>query len=410
VSSAKRLLTPQGLGLLAALVTGAGLLNHQLVRLGTTPPHEARTPIWPTEGPSSQPTSAGASGVPFPYPSAGASGAPLPYPSAGAAGAPLPYPSAGAAGVPFPYPSAGASGAPYPRPQPIIVPRSPFEYKEMMCTWSADLERWSPSCPLRAACDVPQLYWYNKQLWAIYLTFDKGHIRLTRSKVMRKSDNRFWLGRPDLLHVTHETSPVLVDPSVLPLPTGQLRMFYVVPDFSSNTDPARIRTDIYSAISSDATTWVKEPGCRLHGTGLVDPEAALTPDGGYRLFFTSGSDHYARSAYSRDGLTFAPEAGNRLDGGVTSTLRLADHSYITAFESRPVRGKKHPLLLARSRDGLSFDPPSPIKLPEKLHPRTDLESPSLVRLPDQSWLLVYIKNTVRISQGGPPPKPSPSGP
>ncbi|MEX0728349.1 MAG: hypothetical protein WD065_18910 [Planctomycetaceae bacterium] len=72
--------------------------------------------------------------------------------------------------------------------------------------------------------------------------------------------------------------------------------------------------------------WQKEPGARIEGTRDLDrsktqaPGIVRVPTGGYRLFYTAVGpakpfpkcQGYILSAFSRDGLSFAPELGIRI--------------------------------------------------------------------------------------------------
>ena len=100
---------------------------------------------------------------------------------------------------------------------------------------------------------------------------------------------------------------------------------------------------IGSAVSGDLLNWSVEPGVRLElGTNRATgvPEAVALPDGRVRLYYvTSGGAGPERidSAISTDGLTFAPEPGDRLTGGYVdpAVVQLANGSWLMLCSTSP---------------------------------------------------------------------------
>ena len=122
-----------------------------------------------------------------------------------------------------------------------------------------------------------------------------------------------------------------VAPRVVALPNGSYRMYYTQilphPGFAAGAnDYSNATTRILSALSTDGITWVPEPGVRLapeqggaNGLRVVSADVVPHPDGGLRMYYEACSDPQRttspiRSAVSADGLTWTPEAGERLGG------------------------------------------------------------------------------------------------
>jgi hypothetical protein len=122
-----------------------------------------------------------------------------------------------------------------------------------------------------------------------------------------------------------------VDPCLVASPDGGHRLYLVHhPDAA---DPGLGRHNrILSAHSGDAERWSLEPGVRLEG-GWVDPDVVPLPEGGLRMFLTRNTREVA-SARSTDGLDFALEDGLRFQGGgVTSTLQASEGWWMYYHES-----------------------------------------------------------------------------
>jgi hypothetical protein len=209
-----------------------------------------------------------------------------------------------------------------------------------------------------------------------------------------------------------------VDPVVVALPGGGLRMYYTWS--GSEDDPAFSETpnEIRSAFSEDGTRWKREPGVRFHGPGMVDPDIVPLTDGGFRLYYTAATlvkpkdgtnepgwvDVNVKSALSTDGLSFTSEPDIRLQhAGVSSTLQLPDgrtrmyfHTradlHAGSFAPRPAAR----ILSAISPDGLSFTLESGVRIDATPAPGRRFlgaDSPSVMQQSDGStWMLL---STVR---------------
>jgi hypothetical protein len=149
-------------------------------------------------------------------------------------------------------------------------------------------------------------------------------------------------------------------PTVVQLPSGNLRMYYSTPP-----DLPIYASRLLSAISPDGLTWFLEGGIRLRDVGFGVMEVVPLPDGSWRLYFNNrhpdGSSEIV-SARSTKGITFHLEPGVRLpapyaDPGV---VRLGRGRWLMAV-STIERGRKQRIFLAESPDGLSWSvEPRPI--------------------------------------------------
>ena len=113
-----------------------------------------------------------------------------------------------------------------------------------------------------------------------------------------------------------------VDPSIVPLPGGNLRLYFY--DMakrkpSNRNDPYRA----YSAVSRDGVTFTVERGIRFESAvPMTDPEVIRWKDEWLMFFAQKGSVGMARS---KDGMEFELVEGFRIpDGGIPGAIALPD--------------------------------------------------------------------------------------
>jgi hypothetical protein len=251
-------------------------------------------------------------------------------------------------------------------------------------------------------CDTPQLAVIEHQIYVYFVgrtsTSQVLPLPLARARLVRNGQGTWALDSLGPLAIVGGAFLGQTDPSLLRLPDGRYRLYYVTPRPGraswAQADPAYNRTEISSAISTDATTWLREPGPRLEGRGLVDPEAVVAPDGRIRLMYTSGTDLRAHSAISADGLDFTVEEGARVDGGVTDTRRMRSGGYLMVFQGVPFGTDFPPLMQVRSEDAFRFPNPQVLNIPGAPRAGYRLEAPSQVELEDGSRLLIFLQAPV----------------
>ena len=129
-----------------------------------------------------------------------------------------------------------------------------------------------------------------------------------------------------------------VDPCLVSLPDDRLRLYLVHHPVSA--DPGLVGSNrVLSALSAGDGEWKLEPGVRLEGA-WVDPDVVPLPDGGVRMFLTRSTREVA-SARSPDGLDFTVEEGMRfVGGGVTSTIP-GDDGWWMYFHEAGSLGRSH---------------------------------------------------------------------
>ena len=112
------------------------------------------------------------------------------------------------------------------------------------------------------------------------------------------TDGRSWSARRTVI-VHGNNRPIAVDPSVVELPDGRLRLYYYGADFA---DPLQNQRDheFFSAVSEDGINFQVEPGTRFQAPGITDPEVAKAGDE-WRMVYLQNGILLARS---RDGLEF----------------------------------------------------------------------------------------------------------
>ncbi len=138
-------------------------------------------------------------------------------------------------------------------------------------------------------------------------------------------------GETTLVDVEGLEGGLQVDPCVVPLPEGGSRMYLV--HHPAEADPGFAgHNRILSARSDDGEGWTLEAGVRLEGA-WVDPDVVALPEGGLRMFLTRTSREVG-SARSDDGLDFEVEEGLRFGaGGVTSTMHDGSDWWMYFHES-----------------------------------------------------------------------------
>lgn len=295
-------------------------------------------------------------------------------------------------------------------PPPLELPmssghdRNGFVFdKVLWAATSRDLADWTGSTALLKGCDTPQLGWVGDRLF-VYYVWAHG---LARTEILAAGRTCPALGESTGFRIEGDFSPGITDPALVRLGPDSYRLYYVSPaeEDVARAEPGRNLTEVRSAHSRDGVNWEREKGFRHRGHGLVDPEAVLLPDGRYRLYYSGGSDGFIYSALSVDGLVFQPEPGARVEGAVSSTVPVPGEGWLMVHQRWPERGRLAVLSAARSEDGRAFRPDPGFRAPAPPAGRT-LESPSLTRLPDGTWLLVYLE----VRMPGAPAATAPSSP
>lgn len=244
---------------------------------------------------------------------------------------------------------------------------------------SPDLSTWKKLPYTVKGVGTPQMAWFEGRL----VTFCSDPSRVQTISLEPRGGDKFEVGTPRDVDIEGETADKQVDPNVIALPAGGYRMFYTVS--TGYGDPAYKSTEFHSAVWR-ANRWVREPGCRLSDTGIVDPDVIALPDGTWRMFFTRGIEEQICSATSSNGLDFVIEPGQRVAGQVSATIRVGP-TYLMAHQSLGGWFNQGLLHVLRSDDGLKFTPDPRFRWQES---NVTVEGPNLITLKDGRFLMAYI--------------------
>lgn len=247
----------------------------------------------------------------------------------------LPMPSGGPGQAAGPgQPGGGTPGGPN-QPGGPDQAGGPFN-DETYYAVSSDGLTWSKGTLLAEHASVPDVIYTSQGVyWAYWVDFSAvTGPHPEKIGVARSTDGVNWQKLGDAVF-EGLGNRVPVDPTVVELPDGRLRMYFF--------DIAQFQGvhSIYSAISSDGIHFTVEEGTRFELENITDPDVILLPDGRYRMYLSVGST--TLSAISTNGLDFTYEDGQRVsEGGVAGAIVLSDgsirlyacvHGGISAYKS-----------------------------------------------------------------------------
>jgi arylsulfatase A-like enzyme/dienelactone hydrolase len=244
-------------------------------------------------------------------------------------------------------------------------------------TTSPDGLTWGPATLLSEKASVPDLLRTSQGVyWAYWVDFSNFTApRTEKIAVARSADGRTWekLGTVQFKNLG---SRVPVDPDVIELPDGRLRMYFY--DITQD----RGEHPIYSAISSDGLHYDLEPGIRFTLERIFDPDVIKLKDGRYRMYLNN--EGRIISATSADGLSFVLDPGVRVErGGVPGAIVLNDGS---------VRLYGCGISAYKSADGLNFSFERETNI--RATPPAIVCDPAVTATPD-GYLMVYKYNPGR---------------
>lgn len=184
---------------------------------------------------------------------------------------------------------------------------------------------------------------------------DAGRFRLAVSLLDRDGQPE----APQTVHIEGEPGKP-VDPEAILLPDGRVRLYYV--------GGRRGAREVRSAVSTDGLSFVREPGARLAGHGVVDPAVVRLGDGAWKMYYALLDDGSGqpciRSASSPDGLSFTADPGVRFPGagspgalalpGGRVRLYVATEMRLDSWVSRDGVFFRREKTVAQGRD--TFDP------------------------------------------------------
>jgi hypothetical protein len=202
----------------------------------------------------------------------------------------------------------------------------------------------------------------------------------------RSTDNGVtWSERESITMEGNDDIGTAVDPSLVQLSDGRLRMYFYGSEFTQG-DPAQSAGDhsFYSAVSSDGVNFTVEDGVRFAAEKITDPEV-VQHNGRWIMYISRGPETLI--ATSSDGLTFALE-DEEWDGGGVPGAYVDDDGDVHLYGCG-----QGGIATQESTDGITFS--------ESTEPVTALRSedtttpaicdPAPVLLPDGDVLMVYKK-------------------
>lgn len=256
-------------------------------------------------------------------------------------------------------------------------PRREVTKDQVYFTTSNDGLEWVPSILLSEKASVPDVIRTSQGVyWAYWVDFSNFTApRTEKIGVARSTDGSTWekLGTVQFKDLG---GIVPVDPDVIELPDGRLRMYFY--DITQD----REEHPIYSAVSSDGLNYLLEPGVRFQMARIFDPDVIKLKDGRYRMYLNN--EGRIISATSADGLTFTLDPGVRVErGGVPGAIVLNDGS---------VRLYGCGISAYKSADGLNFS--FEVQTSIRATPPAIVCDPAVTATPD-GYLIVYKYNPGR---------------
>lgn len=189
-----------------------------------------------------------------------------------------------------------------------------------------------------------------------------------------------------------------LDPSTVRLPDGRYRLYYYG---SAQGDPGTQGPhSIYSAISQDGVHFTEEKAVFTY-PGLVDPDVFWT--GEQWLMFVFAGREGTIVARSRDGLSFEYVGPLSIQGwGTTAPVKLDDGRFrLYAFDQPAAQT----VASFTSSDGLNWTQEPGVRLTAPSG--YQLTDPFVIQLPDGAWKMIYkVSRTSAAQQPAPPGNPS----
>lgn len=204
-------------------------------------------------------------------------------------------------------------------------------YDESYFTITSDSKNWPVGNLIAKNASVPEIIELSQNLGS----FKKGDILVyfidfanysgvvgseKLSFVYSKDDGKTWSDRTQINLQNKQNKGAAVDPSVVQLSDGKLRLYFFGSDISSSGAPAGTNVNnVYSALSSDGVNFTVEQGVRFSDRNLTDPEVIYFKNQWF-MYYSTGEN--SKLAVSNDGLNFNQETLSGSVGGVPGALAL----------------------------------------------------------------------------------------
>lgn len=201
--------------------------------------------------------------------------------------------------------------------------------------------------------------------------------------MVRSSDGgATWSDRQDIAIDKKPTAGGMVDPSVIELPDGRLRIYFFGSEIVDG-DPASASSahNFYSAVSTDGINFTLEDGVRFSANGITDPEVIYF-NGQYIMYISRGP--LTLIATSTDGLTFTDTGLSWQGGGVPGAV--VEGGVVRLFGC-----SSQGMVSATSSDGKTFGSASSVFSTITQDPVIECD-PSPMSLLNGQFMLIYKKH------------------
>ena len=230
--------------------------------------------------------------------------------------------------------------------------------------------------PILESASVPEVVKLRNGDLLLYFV-DAAALQLGYSR--STDDGAHWSERQLITITSKEDVGAAVDPSVIQLADGTLRMYFYG-SYPTQGDPAFATGEhaVYSAISSDGINWIVEDGERFAAERLTDPEVLQLDANNWVMYYSLGTT--TGIATSTDGLTFV-DTKERWTGGGVPGAYVDKNDVVHLYGCSP-----NGLNTASSNDGVAFPAETESVFTTTVGGVCD---PSPVLIDDEEVLLVY---------------------
>lgn len=268
-------------------------------------------------------------------------------------------------------------------------------------TTSSDPKSWPEGTLVAEKASVPDIIQLNSDVGK----FKKGDILVyfvdfsnfqgseTLGLKVSSDNGKNWSDKYTVEIKDKASKGAAVDPSLVQLPDGKLRLYYFGSEAAMGSDPASVpgKHKVYSVISSDGVNFTGEDGIRFEIEKLTDPEVILYRNQ-YYMYYSVGPS--AQLAVSSDGLTFTSQ---KITGGDVGGVPGA----IVQDNGVRIFGCKRGLASAVSSDGITFKSDTNDVFNGKV--KGFVCDPAIVKGLDGKYLIIYKYGDVQAGGNMQPP-------